>query len=48
MLNREQLEDYLVELEYAHDRFDRLQVLQRVYRAGYVAGCNDSNNPVKE
>lgn len=48
MLNREQLDDYWVEIEYAYDSVDRLQVLQRIYRAGYVAGCNDSNNQVKE
>jgi len=48
MLSYEELKEYLIELEEALDRFDRLQVLQRLYRKAYVHGCNDSGNSVKE
>ncbi len=48
MLSREELGDYMMQLEYARDNIDKQQILQSIYRKGYVAGCNDSGNPVKE
>ncbi len=48
MIDKKEAEDILVEIEYACDRTDRIQILQRLYRKGYVDGCNDSGNKVKE
>lgn len=48
MLDKYEIDDFIVQLEYATDRIDKVQILQRLYREGYIAGCNDSNNSVKE
>lgn len=48
MLTKQELQEYIQELRRCLDSQDQKQTIQRIYRKGYVAGCNDSKNPVKE
>lgn len=48
MLDKKELQDYYDQIRDANDKVEIFQIFQMIYRAGYVHGCNDSNNKVKE